>query len=543
MRKFTLLALMLAIGFASFAQRATQKSLMNANVRQKTAFKTQKQNQVLRNVGDTIWYNDLGTPAEWSIYNLNSTTYDWVIGTAMPSGTYSTGQTISSTTVANGFAMFDSDNYGDVAMDACIEFTGTIDCSTFGNVAVTAQQSYRFYSAGSQCFVEISTDGTTWTSYPINTAVAGGATEENPFSVNVSATAANQATVHVRIRWSGQYEYAWMFDDIAVVEGADYELVGQAWIPQFYGAGWYSKMPKSNHTPLTYFSVPISNNGGIQLTGLNMTVVIDDGGTEVYNQNTTTTVSGNTFIDPAGLDTLYDDVAFDPDTLAYHMYTVNMAVDETETDENPANNVLANPYSFEITDLQIARATTINRWLGIAGYTGSVTGDVFGTIVYLPNPDTVASMDLFLRADAAALAGGASVTATLYVDDAGWVEVIASDPYDITVADTASAGHFVTLNYAIDGFSEIISGGWYLIGLVSNFDPASEVVEFGADHVFPHDYQNSVNLSINGSWYYTSSGVPAFTLNMLHVVGVNTQEAQAGVSVYPNPASTEIHVD
>ncbi len=548
MRKFTLLTLMLAIGFASFAQRATQKSLINASVKQKTVFKSQKQNQVLRAVGDTIWYNDLGTPSEWSIYNLNSTTYDWVIGTAMPSGPYSTGQTISSTTVANGFAMFDSDAYGDVAFDACIEYAGTIDCSTYGNVSVTAQQSCRNFSAGAACAVEVSTDGTNWTSYPINTALASGDTEENPFAVNVSATAANQATVHIRIRYTGQWEYAWMFDDIALVEGADYELVGQGWIPNFYGAGWYSKMPKSNHTALTYFQVPIFNNGAQTLTGLNMTVTIDDEtSTQVYNQNTTTTISGNTDIASAGLDTLYNDVAFDPDTTANHTYTVNMSIGENETDENPSNNVLATPYTFEITDLQIARATTISRWIGISSYTGTVSGDVFGTIFYLPNPDTVASMDLFLRADAAALAGGASIQATLYVSDPGtgdWVEVISSDPYDITAADTASAGHFVNLPYLVDGFSEIIAGGgWYMAGLKQFLDPATESIEFGCDNEFPHDYPNSVNLSVNGTWYYTSSGVPAFTLNFDHFINVNTQDAQAGVSVYPNPASTEIHVD
>lgn len=547
MRKITLLVLMLAIGFASFAQRATQKSLINPDVRQR-ADMIKHQSHALRAFGDTIWYNDLGTPSDWNIYNLNSTSYDWVIGTSFPSGQYSQGQTISSTTVSNGFAMFDSDNYGNVAFDACIEYAGTIDCSTYSNVTVTAQQSYRYYSSTSQCFVEVSTDGTNWTQYPINTAVASGNTEENPFAVNISATAANQPTVHIRIRWIGDWEYAWMFDDIALVEGADYELVGQGWIPQFYGAGWYSKMPKSNHTPLTYFTVPIFNNGSQQLTGLNMTVSIDDeNGNQVYNENTTTTVSGNTSIASAGLDTLYDDVPFDPDTTAYHMYTVNMSVDEAETDQNPANNSLANPYSFEITDLQIARATTIDRWLGIAGYSGTVSGDVFGTMVYLPNPDTVASMDLFLRADSAALAGGASVTATLYSADPStgdWVEVIASDPYDITAADTVSTGHFVNIPYLTDGYSEIIpGGGWYLIGLVSNFDPSSEVVEFGADHSFPHDYQNSVNLSVNGTWYYTSSGVPAFTLNFDHAVGVNSHEAQADVSIYPNPANTEIHVD
>lgn len=551
MRKFTLLTMMLVMGFAGLAQKTTQVPLLNTDVKHKVFNMKQHQSNTFRNVGDTIWYNDLSNASEWSIYNLNGTTYDWVIGTSFPSGPYSSGQTISSTTVSNGFAMFDSDNYGDVTHDACIEYSYTIDCSSLSNVAVVAQQSYRYYSSVSECYVEVSVDGVNWDSYPINTAVASGTTEEEPFKVNISATAANQATVHIRIRWAGNWEYAWMFDDIAVVEGANYDLVGQAWIPTFYGAGWYSVMPKSNHTPLTLFQVPVFNNGAQDLTGLNMTVTIDDEtATQVYNETTITTISGSQDLVSSGLDTLYNDVPFDPDTTAVHTYIVNMSIAMIESDESPADNELVTPYLFQITDSTIGRANAIDRWLSTAYYSGTISGDVFGTIVYLPNPDTVSSMDLFLKADAAALANGASVTATLYSVDPGtgaWVEVISSDPYDITAADTASAGHWVNIPYVTDGFSEIISGGgWYLIGLVANYDPASSVVAFGAEQLFPHDFQNSVNLLVGGStWYYTTSGVPAFYLNMKHApvaTSANTYN-QAQVSIYPNPANTEIHID
>ncbi len=555
MRKITLLVLMLALGFASFAQKANQKSLINPDVKERIVFKNHSTLPVQRAVGDSIWGNDFSNTADWTMYHTGGTSPnsggqpgDWeILTTQDPNAGYGTG-TIQNSTWQNGFAIYDADKYGDDTNgeDAYIEFVGTINCSTYSNIAVTGAQYGRKWQT-TKMFVEVSTDGTNWTSYEINTNWTTSVVYDNPINVNISSTAANQPTVHIRFHYHGGWDYCWNIDDIKLIEGADYDLVGQVWIPQFYGAGWYSQMPKSNHTPLTLFSVPIFNNGAQQVTGLNMTVTIDDGGTQVYNQNTTTTISGNTSLASAGLDTLYDDIAFNPDTTATHTYTVNMSVDIAETDENLANNSLADPYSFEITDLQIARATTIDRWLSTAYYTGTVSGDIFGTIVYLPNPDTVASMDVFLRANAAALAGGASVTATLYANDpatGNWVEVISSDPYDITAADTASAGHFVNLPYLQDGFSEIISGGgWYLIGLVSNYDPASQVVAFGADHSFPHDYQNSVNLTINGVWYYTSSGVPAFTLNFDHVIGVNSQEIQAGVSIYPNPASTEIHVD
>ena len=556
MKKVTLLALMLAIGFASFAQKATQKSLINPDVRTRMFFKNQSTLPVQRAVGDSIWGNDFSNASDWTMYHTGGTSPnsgnapgDWEIqNTQNPNAGYGTG-TITNSTWQNGFAIYDADAYGDDSNgeDAYIEYTGTIDLSSYSNVALTCAQYGRKWQT-TQMFVEVSTDGTNWTSYEVNTDWVESVTYESPVNVNISATAANQATVHIRFHYHGGWDYCWNIDDVKLVEGADYDLVGQNWIPQFYGAGWYSKMPKSNHTPLTYFSVPVYNNGTQQLTGLNMTVTIDDEtSTQVYNQNTTTTLSGNTTIAAATLDTLYDDVAFDPDTTANHTYTVNMSIGMNETDEDPSNNSLANPYSFEITDLQIARATTISRWLSIAYFSGTVSGDVIGEMVYLPNPDTVSSVDVFLSADAAALSGGASITATLYSMDqatGNWVEVISSDPYDITAADTVSAGHYVNIPFLTDGFSEIISGGnFYLIGMVCNFDPSTEVVKFGADNVFPHDYQSSTNLSVNGTWYYTSSGVPDFTLNMLHAVGVNNQEAKTGVSIYPNPANTEIHVD
>ena len=541
---------MLVFGISGFAQKAIQKSLINPSVKERYTVKAHMPMvPYQRAVGDSIWGNDFSNASDWTMYHTGGSG-DWEIhNTQDANAGYGTG-TITNSTWQNGFAIYDADLYGDDSNgeDAYIEYTGTIDCSTYGNVALVCQQYGRKWQT-TKMYVEVSTDGVTWDSIEVNTDWVTSVTSDNPLNVNISAFAANQATVHIRFHYHGGWDYCWNIDDVKLIEGADYDLVGQNWIPNFYGAGWYSKMPKENHTALTYFQVPVFNNGTQTATGLSLTVTIDDEtATQVYNQTTTTTLSGNTDLAGGGLDTLYNDQAFDPDTTATHTYTVNMSIDMTGgQDQDTTNNYLHPAYTFDITNLQIERATTINRWLSTASYSGSVSGDVLGTVFYLPNPDTVSSADVYMFADANALTNGASIQATLYsVDQAtgDWVEVISSDPYDITAADTVSTGHWVNLPFQTDGFSEILSqGGWYMVGIKMFMDPSTDYVGLGSDNVFPHDYQNSVALSVNGTWYYSSAGVPDIILNFMPTVSNNMQSAQAEVSIYPNPANTEIHID
>ena len=62
-------------------------------------------------LSNKLFSNDFSDPSLWTMTDhANGGTQNWVIGTAAPSGSFSSGMgAIASTTASNGFAMYDSD--------------------------------------------------------------------------------------------------------------------------------------------------------------------------------------------------------------------------------------------------------------------------------------------------------------------------------------------------------------------------------------------------------------------------------------------------
>ena len=559
MRKFTLLALMLVFGISGFAQRTIQKSLINPSVKERYAVKAHTlMVPYQRAAGDTIWYDDFSDTTKWTMYHTGGSSPDsgnppgdWEIqDTQNSSAGYNTG-TITNSTWENGFAIYDADKYGDDTHgeDAYIEYTDTIDCSAYTNVAVLGAQYGRKWST-TKMYVEISTDGTTWDSIEINTNWVKSVKNDNPININISAYAAGKSSVHIRFHYHGGWDYDWCIDDIAIIEGYDYDLVATNWIPNFqdrdnYVTGWFSEMPKHQTSPLALLQVPLYNNGVNELTGLNMQVTINNGTSDVYNQNTTTTASGDTSIASSAVDTLYDDVAFLADSTQFPLtYTINMSVGMNEADQDSSSNVLHTPYQFKVTDSTLRRATAHSTYIGTYRFSGTKSGDVIGTEFYVKNTDTVSSASMFFTPNTT-FGNGESVILTLYEPDGngGWNPIISSDPYDLSADDTL--GNMVTIPFKVDGFSEIIQPGYYMAGLESYLDPSTQVIGVYGDNIFPHNYAVSSAISVDGAWYYTSAAVPDIILNFNgNSVGIHNPSSEYDkVSVYPNPANTEIHVD
>ncbi len=168
--------------------------------------------------------NDFSDLAEWTTYDaLNGGLQDWVIGTAGPTGFFSMPMgAIASTTTANGFAMFDSDALGSSVtntQDATITYNGTVDCSAYSYVNINFESSHRKFQ--DSVFVEISNDAwVTFDRYEVHADQAVNDQSANPelLSVNISSTAGNQASVSFRFHYEGQWDYAWMVDDVNFTE-------------------------------------------------------------------------------------------------------------------------------------------------------------------------------------------------------------------------------------------------------------------------------------------------------------------------------------
>lgn len=91
--------------------------------------------------------------------------------------------------------------------------------STVGlsSATLTFYQYYRYYNGGESINVDVSTNGTTWTTgvYTYTGASLGSSTGFVPQTVNLSSYL-GQATLYVRFRYSATYDYYWAIDNVSV---------------------------------------------------------------------------------------------------------------------------------------------------------------------------------------------------------------------------------------------------------------------------------------------------------------------------------------
>ena len=111
----------------------------------------------------TLWQDDFSNPANWVIAHDGTFNSDFEIGPGLVSGGQYGTPAILSTTSANGYAMYNSDGFGNSAgvayEQAHITTASPIDLSANPNVILEFQTQYRRFT-DEQTWLVISTDGT-----------------------------------------------------------------------------------------------------------------------------------------------------------------------------------------------------------------------------------------------------------------------------------------------------------------------------------------------------------------------------------------------
>lgn len=496
--------------------------------------------------GDVIWSNDFSNPADWTMYFTGGNGCGWEITTSTdPNIGYGTGP-IQSTTAANGYALYDADACGSDGNpeDAYIQTVAPIDLSAYQSVSIRFEQRLRKWQT-TQTFVEVSNDSTNWTSFEVNLSTPLSVLETTTLEVNISSAAAGQSQVWIRFHYYGGWDYAWMVDDINVIEGATNDVVGELFSPQFYGAGFYSLLPYNETTPITFFETGVFNNGIYDAVGIYSQTIINDNTSEVYNETTYKLYSDTTntphTLAPQTRDTLFSTVAFQPDTTVLNDYTIYMSTGCDSVDIVLDNN--SDTMYFSINDTAFARETGIyTTSIGLYRYNGAAIGDAIGTMFYVPQMDTAVSATLYIASNSTE---GALFKMDLYYYDqnaSAWGLALESD--EITL-DASMIGQWNTIEFIPDGFSEIMLPGWYAAMMEIRSDPTQDTVSLGGDNIYPHDYPNSVSLYLGGTWYYSTIGVPAIHLNIKNPpLGIFVdQVAQERINVYPNPTTGLLYID
>jgi hypothetical protein len=130
------------------------------------------------------------------------------------------GRAITTTTASNGFAIFDSDNYGNDATAELAELISPSFNSSAFDSAVTLQFSHYYYngdvpSTGTAATVDLSVDGgETWIQAALYELVSSGNGEIVDLDITDFVIGAKD--VKIRFLYDGSWAYYWAVDDVII---------------------------------------------------------------------------------------------------------------------------------------------------------------------------------------------------------------------------------------------------------------------------------------------------------------------------------------
>ena len=180
----------------------------------------------------------------------------------------------AATTATNGFVTVDSDEYGNIPNNHVSRLTSTaIDCTGKPVVFVAFQTHIGVFTVNADvgAILRVSTDKTTWTNYTIfpglTTTERWSENPEVPI-IDISATAAGSATVYLQWQWTGNYEYNWNLDDVAVYAENPTPPHDVAIGDFFFSPSSVAQPASQIATDTLFFSADLSNRGTATQTNI-----------------------------------------------------------------------------------------------------------------------------------------------------------------------------------------------------------------------------------------------------------------------------------
>jgi hypothetical protein len=505
----------------------------------------------------SFWSDDFSVKTNWTMTSQAGAGV-WKIDTIGPIGAYKIPK-ILSTTHANGFATFDSDNDCSGNQIADMTTTSAINCTGHPYIFMEFQQYYRRWFDST--FVYVSSNGTTWTKFPVNTAVQfKDYSGSNPTisKVDISSVAGGQATVWLRFEFYSPSSlgsqagcgYSWMVDDVSLLDMPSNDVsLDQAYSDFWYqGGGFYTQTPISQIVPMT-FRAAISNQGSAVQTNTKLTVGIKNGSTSVYNQAGPIHPS----LAYAAADTLYDTLpAFTPNAVVAS-YTARFEISQTQV-ENTADTVNNSiTQTFAVSDTVFARDNGIlptlgTRTVGSVDYTGGdADGSMIGNLFLLPAPTTISSISAFI--DTASTPGTTMQYILQRVDSAGGFNQIATSAV-MNITSKGSLGRWITI--PLTAPISVVPGN-YVAAIAATGQVAGSATALPQGVMIALDKQTQQ--PIRSTYVYTAgSSPPAWGyITYLPMIRMNLLAGPAGIkehtlnmsllSAYPNPATQSVAIN
>lgn len=388
-------------------------------------------------------------PPGW-VVDIVTGTLGWSRGVG--SQTYANFNT-NGTTAANGYAFVDSDgNGGSGGPEHTTLRTPAINCMGHSHVWLRFN-NYFYQFVASTGEVQVSNNGTTWhTVHEPHLGLGQNDATPNPqfIDVNISAWAANQATVYVRFKWTGSYDYYWFVDDVEVYARDPYD-VG---LIAAENLNEYSVAPlvHYNNQPLQ-LGATVKNFGGATATNVHVTFNVYDGFANSLLHTDVSNIAA-ALVSDATVNLTAAPYTIPLDTGFYITeYIVSMA----QQDANPANDTIYQ--AFWISDTIYARddAVFTGALYGSLGIDSGATA-LMGQNYTLNATDVLSRVSFYVTGQEIGDTTQAFVYSTL--PDGTPNTLIASTPYHVFTQDTAG---WVSLQFAGGPLS--LNVGTYYIGV------------------------------------------------------------------------------
>ncbi len=500
-----------------------------------------------------FWSDDFSVKTNWTM-SAQAGAGLWKIDTVGPVGSFKITP-IHSTTHSNGFATFDSDNDCSGNQIADLTNATAINCSAHNFIALTFQEQYRRYIDST--FIFVSNNGTTWTKYPVNAALAvNDFCANNPtlIKLDISAVAGGKATVWIRFEFyspstlgtGAGCSYSWMVDDVALTDIPANDLsLDMAYADFGYqGGGYYTQTPVSEIVPMT-FRAAISNQGTATQTNNKLKVDIRNASSSVFSQTGPIHAS----LVYAAKDTLFDTLpAFNPAALAAN-YTARFEISQTQI-ENPAdtmNNSVTK--MFSVSDTVFARdngMTPVASTIGSVDYTGGdADGSMIANVFQLPMAASITSISAFI--DTSSAVGTTMQYVLIRLDSAGGFNTVASSTV-MNISSKGSLGRWITMPVRLP-----VVPGTYFAAVAATGQIAGSGSSLPQGVMIGVDKQTQQ--PIQTTYVYTAGSAPPAWgyINSLPMIRLNILAGSSGikenslgmslVSAYPNPASQTVAIN
>ncbi|UTW64938.1 T9SS type A sorting domain-containing protein [bacterium SCSIO 12643] len=433
MKKTNVLFLLILIGFSANAQimESTQKSYSSRILPQTESRDFSRAAASI----DTIWSDDFSDTTMWT-YGTGSS--EWDIDTILTSNLISQGfdSYLNSTSKGN-FALIDSDGAGSTAtQEATIEYTGSINCSSYPSVRLIFQTYLRQYQESR--YVLVSNDGgNVWDSIQVLTQFGTSTNSPNGYLeiVDITPIAGGESNVKIKFLYQGANDWFWSIDDVKIVSAPNNDL---KFIQEYYNtvtdltySAYYKMMPiRQANAAEIKLGATFENDGVAAQSNTQVFADIKYNGSTVYS-DTTDTITAQP---GASYDMNFPNNYFPNNGLG--KYEITFEVKSDSVDDVPQNNVKTN--YFEVSSYQYRwdnDTVTTDNWFDVnTTWEMLLKYEIYET-------DTVVAVSTFFpfsQSSGRGVAIGDSISYYIYRSSDLQVPVAKNEFYYIQAADVNS---------------------------------------------------------------------------------------------------------